>query len=232
MKTFLSIATLSLGTPCSLFAGLQFTSDFEKIDAAADAKEVFVEFPFENKGDEAVVVQKFDAPCSCMFANLEGGKKQKNGSIVIAPGDKGVFKGRFELGNFKGAVEKKIVIWLDGDPKDNPSVALTTQVNIPYLIAAFPQSLSWNIGEEVSEKVIEIKVDNPEPINILKHTVSRPTFTYDFVTKEEGKLYELRVKPVSTDKFVLAAIRLTTDSKIPRYNTIQTFMSVKPEKKK
>lgn len=221
-------SALSLNTLC---AEIIFSQTEVKIDAAADAKEVNAQFPFKNSGNEPVVVQRFDAPCSCMFAKLEGGTEQKDGSIVIAPGEKGVFKGRFELGNFKGTVDKKIVIWMDQDPDDKPSVFLNTQVSIPYLIAAFPQSLMWKVGEEVVEKTIEVKVDHSEPIKVIKHTSSSSNFSYEFITKEEGQLYQLRVKPKSTDKVTFAAIRLTTDSANPRYKTVQTFMTVKPEKK-
>lgn len=231
MKLIFSTLACSALSLNALYADLVFSSTEEKIDAAADAKEVNVEFPFENKGDEPVVVQRFDAPCSCMFAVVEGGTKQKDGSTVIAPGEKGAFKGRFELGNFKGTVDKKILIWMDKDPDDQPSVALTTQVTIPYLIAAFPQSLMWKVGEGAVEKVIEVKVDHNEPIKVIKHTSSSPNFSYEFITKEEGELYELRVKPKSTEKVTFAAIRLTTDSANPRYKTVQTFMTVKPEKK-
>ncbi|MFC5049157.1 DUF1573 domain-containing protein [Rubritalea spongiae] len=227
------ISSLAVSVLCvhSLYAELVFSQTEEKVDAAADAKEVNVEFPFENKGDEPVVVQRFDAPCSCMYAHLEGGKKQQDGSILIAPDEKGVFKGRFELGNFKGTVEKKIVIWMDQDPDDKPSISLNTQVTIPYLIAAFPQSLMWQVGENAVEKIIEVKVDHTEPIKVIKHTSSSSNFSYTFTIKEEGKLYELKVKPKSTEKVTFAAIRLTTDSANPRYKTVQTFMTVKPEKK-
>ncbi|MGJ8672363.1 DUF1573 domain-containing protein [Rubritalea sp.] len=228
INSILAFSVLGLNT---LYADLVFDQTVKKIDAAADAKEVKVEFPFQNTGASPVVVERFDAPCSCMFAKLEGGEKQKDGSVSIAPGEKGVFKGRFELGNFKGTVDKKIVVWMKGDAEDDPSVSLNTQVSIPYLIAAFPQSLMWQVGEEAVEKVIEVKVDHSEPIKVIKHTSSSPNFSYEFITKEEGEFYELRVKPKSTEKVTFAAIRLTTDSPNPRYKMVQTFMTVKPEKK-
>lgn len=233
MKSLIILTTLLLAELSQAAGELSFENKDKSVSAAADAKKIEVLFPFKNTSSEDVVVERYDAPCSCMSAQLKGGKAiSKGGPVSFSPGEEGVFKGIFELGNFKGTVDKKIVVWAKGDSEEKPSIILSTKVTIPYLIAAFPQSLLWNIGEEVKPKIITIKVDNDKPIKIIKHSCSSPSVDYSMETVKAGFEYKLIVTPKSTDKVLFAAIRLTTDSKNPRYKTVQTFMTVKPEKKK
>lgn len=221
------------GALCALMqaAGLTFEKLEQTVDAAADAKKVEVVFSFENQSAETVTITRYDAPCTCMSAQLEGGKSAKGGSTVFEPGEKGRIKGVFELGNFKGTVEKKMVLWLKGDSEEKPSITLTTKVNIPYLIGAFPTSLTWELGGEPDTKEIQVKVDQEEPIRIVKHSCENPNIRYQFVTVREGFEYQIKVTPHSAEKVTFAAIRLYTDSENPRYKVIQTFMTVKPKKK-
>lgn len=230
----LVILTIVLFSQLSSVAGeLRFVTKEKSVNAAADAKKVEVLFPFKNTSSEDVVIERYDAPCSCMSAQLKGGVAvTKGGAVRFAPGDEGVFKGLFELGNFKGTVDKKIVVWAKGDPEGKPSIILSTKVTIPYLIAAFPQSLLWSIGEKAKPKFITVKVDNDEPIKIIKHSCSSPEFEYTMETVNEGFEYKLTVTPKTTHKVLFAALRLTTDSDNPRYKTVQTFMTVKPKKAK
>jgi hypothetical protein len=233
MKSLIILSCLLLAQ-LSIAAGeLTFKNSNMAVSAAADAKKIEVLFPFKNKSTEEVVVMRYDAPCTCMSAQLKGGTPiSKDGPVRFAPGEEGVFKGVFELGNFKGTVDKKIVVWAKGDAEENPSIMLSTKVTIPYLIAAFPQSLLWNIGEELKPKVITVKVDNAEPIKITKHSCSSPQINYTMETVKEGFEYKLTVTPKSTEKVLFAALRLTTDSDNPRYKSVQTFITVKPNKKK
>ncbi|MFT5882540.1 MAG: hypothetical protein ACI9FG_001044 [Crocinitomicaceae bacterium] len=233
MKSLITFTSLLLAQ-LSLAAGeLTFETKDKAVALAPDAKKIEVLFPFKNESTEDIVLMRYDAPCTCMSAQLKGGTAiSKDGPVRFAPGEEGVFKGLFELGNFKGTVDKKIVVWAKGDPEETPSIILTTKVSIPYLIAAFPQSLVWNIGEDLKPKIITIKVDNIEPIKIIKHSCTSPQIDYTLVTIKEGFEYKLTITPKSTDKVMFAALRLTTDSPNPRYKSVQTFMTVKPEKKK
>ncbi|MFC4994479.1 DUF1573 domain-containing protein [Rubritalea tangerina] len=232
MKRLLLIIT---GILTSLVYGageLSFETKEQSVDAAADAKKVEVLFPFKNTSDEDVIVERYDAPCTCMSAMLKGGERlSKDGPVLFKPGQEGVFKGVFELGNFKGTVDKKIVVWARGDSDEKPSIILSTKVTIPYLIAAFPHSLVWDLGAEAESKEIVVKVDHEDPIKIVKHSCSSPEVEYTFETVKEGYEYKLTVTPKTTKKVLFAALRLTTDSKNPRYKVVQTFMTVKPKKK-
>ena len=233
MKSLIITTVLLLSQFSMAIGELSFETKVKAVAAAADAKKIEVLFPFKNTSNEEVVVMRYDAPCTCMSAQLKGGTPiSKGGPVRFSPGEEGVFKGVFELGNFKGTIDKKIVVWAKGDAEGSPSIMLTTKVTIPYLIAAFPQSLIWNIGEEPKSKVITIKVDNSEPIKVIKHSCSSPQVDYTMETVKEGFEYKLTITPKSTEKVLFAALRLTTDSTNPRYKSVQTFITVKPEKKK
>lgn len=216
----------------SALASLDFESRVQEIDVAADSTIIEVLYPFENKTAERVVITEYDAPCACMSAVIQGGRSLKSGAIGFKPGEKGVIKGKFELGNLKGSVTKKILLKTKTESGDLGSVSLESTFHIPFLIAAFPNALSWRIGDELEPKEIKVLVDGDAPIEITKVASSSDQIDYKLVTVKPGFEYVLKVTPKTTKTFLFAAVRLTTDSKNPRYQALSTFITVKPQKDK
>lgn len=201
------------------------------METQADTQLLEVLFPFKNNTADTIHITKYDAPCSCMSAEITGGTRQQDSTVKFAPGDVGVVKGIFDLGNAKGELNKQIMLWTASDKEDSPSIILESQVVIPELIEATPKSLIWAIGGAAETQVIAIKVNDSKPIHIVKHACSNPQLDYQLKTIKAGFEYELLVTPKSTVKPVFAAIRMTTDSANPRFKSLQTFMTVKPVKK-
>lgn len=231
MKTLSILLSLCALNTAINAAELTFNKKVKTEQAKADTQRLEVFFPFKNESNEVVHITRYDAPCSCMSAMISGGSVQKDGTVKVAPGQSGVVKGIFDLGNAKGELKKKIMLWTSTDKDDSPSIVLESQVVIPKLIEATPKSLIWEVGSDATTKTISIKVSDSQPINITKHMCSNINLAYQLKTITPGFEYQLEVTPKSTAIPIFAAVRMTTDCKNPRYKSLQTFMTVKPAKK-
>lgn len=212
-------------------ASLEFKSRVQEVNVDANSNIVEVLFPFENTGDNRVIITEYDAPCACMSAVLKGGRKLKEGRVGFLPNESGVIKGKFELGNLKGSVTKKIVISTRDESGVTDSISLESTFHIPFLIAVFPSALSWRVGDSLEAKEISLLVDHDEPIEIVKVSSSTEQVEFELETVKPGFEYKLMVKPKSTQEFLFAAIRIKTNSDNPRYQALSTFITVKPQKK-
>ncbi|SHJ31436.1 Protein of unknown function [Rubritalea squalenifaciens DSM 18772] len=229
MRSFILI--LSLAFTQAQAAVFTFKETTKAVKPEPDAKVIEILFPFKNTSDQAVDIVAYDAPCSCMSAKLKGGTALSNNKgIRFEPGEEGVVKGIFELGNFKGTIDKKIFLWTSNDSKEKPSIELTTRVTIPELISATPTSLIWDLKGQANAKEISIKVVGEKPIKVTDAKCSNGNLEFEVITIKEGFEYTLKVKPKSTDKILFASIKLSTDSKIDRFKTLQAFATVKPNK--
>jgi hypothetical protein len=215
----LGLALLGSG---HLFAGtLTFKEITREVHAAADVKSVVVDFEFENKTDSVVEISRYESTCSCMSAQVKGGKMR------YEPGEDGMVRATFDMGNFSGEVDKVLVIWLKGDPEDKPSIKLTSRVHIPILVSLEPKTVQWNIGDKSEVKAVKITMNYPAPIRILKLSGSNPLFNQELKTIEEGKRYELCITPSSTAAPGLGIIRIETDCPVSRHKVQQAFAVVR-----
>lgn len=203
--------------------GLVFPEKLKEIHAAADAAAVTADFAFSNQGDKPVSIRHYDAPCSCLSAQIKGGK------LDYAPGEEGLIRANFSLGNFSGQVDKEIILWLKGDPDDRPSIRLTVRVHIPELVVVEPKTLKWAVGEKPDPKKIQIKVAFEKPVKVLKVDGSNVRFKQDLVTLKEGALYELTVTPADTVAPGIGVLRIETDCPVARHRIRQAFLVVRRE---
>ena len=120
--------------PAPAHAGLTFPETLKEVHAAVDAKSVTVDYDFTNRSGVAVDVSRYDSACSCMGVEIKGGK------LHYEPGESGVVRTIFEIGNFSGTVDKLATIWMTGDTEDNPSIRLTVRVVIPVLVESSPRT--------------------------------------------------------------------------------------------
>ncbi len=219
-----TVLLIWLGLAALLQAGgLTFEKPLLEIHLAADAKTAVTDFKFENKTDQPVTIARFDKTCSCISVQISGGKQ------TYQPGEKGVVRATFDLGNFSGVVDKLVILWLAGDPEAKPSITLTVRVHIPVLVVMEPKTLKWGLGSKPEPQKIDLKMDHSKPIKILTTTCSSDAFTLELKTLAEGKHYELWVTPKATAEPALAIIRLETDCEIARHKNQQAFATVRRE---
>lgn len=202
-------------------AGLTFETPLLEIHAAADARSTVAEFKFENKTDQPVTITRYDKTCSCVSVQIAGGK------LIYQPGEKGVVKATFDLGNLAGAVDKMIVVWLTGDGPEKPSITLTVRVHIPVLVVMDNKTLKWTLGGKPEPQKIDIQMNHNKPIRIVSTSCTSELFKTELKTREDGKHYEMWVTPLEMNSPGLAIIRMETDCEIARHKTQQAFATVR-----
>lgn len=198
-------------------AKLDFKDLLQEVTAPADAKEVVTEFEFTNNSGKPVKIVKTDPGCSCLHVEIKGGK------LTYQPGEAGLIRTTFDMGNFSGTVDKVVVIWLDDDPESKPSLRLTSRVHIPVLVTLEPKTLAWELGGKVEPKVIKIEMMEGETIHVDSVSSSNPAFETKLETVKDGHEYKLTVTPASVDKPAIAVIRISTDAKVARQKIQQAF---------
>ncbi len=202
-------------------AGLEFSSLLTEVTAPADAATVTADFPFTNNAKKPISIAKTDSGCSCLKVEISGGK------LKYAPGESGVVRATFEVGNFSGSVDKTIVLWTDSDPEEKPSFTLTTRVHIPVLIALEPKTVKWNIDSKATPQTVQIRMAEGETIRVVDVKSSNPAFKLDLKTVEDGKKYDLVVTPVDTGKPAIGVLRIQTDSKVSKHKVQNAFAVVR-----
>ncbi|MBN8460128.1 MAG: DUF1573 domain-containing protein [Verrucomicrobia bacterium] len=200
--------------------GLAFASTVVEARVAPDATHAQLDFLFENRTDRTLTISRVEKNCACMEMLVSGGK------LVYAPGEKGVIRARYELGNMIGTVDKDFMLWLEGDPEEKPSHVLVSRLIIPELVVLSEKNLKWQIGKPADPKKIDITIHGDQPIRITGSSSTSNDIRIELKTLGEGRRYELWVTPASTSEPGLSAIRLDTDSTIPRWKAVQVFATV------
>ncbi len=198
-------------------AALDFPETLREVHAPADAKTVTADFEFSNKSGKPVTVAKVDTTCSCMAV------KVKDGKLRYAPGESGLIRAEFDMGNFSGTVDKVVAVYLDGDPEDKPSLALTVRVHIPVLVSVEPKTLKWELGGEARPQVIMVEMNHTRPIRVTGVNTSSEAFALELKTTEEGKRYQVVVTPKDISSPGLGVFRIETDCDISKHRIQQAF---------
>jgi hypothetical protein len=201
-------------------AGLTFANPKVEAHAAADAEKVEASFLFQNTGSEPVTISRYESGCSCLGVTVRDGK------MAYAPGEKGELRAIFEIGNFRGEVDKPIQLWLKGDTEENPSVTLNVKVFVPVLVELEPKVLRWRIGDPQQPQSFHLKVLNKEPIRVVSASGGNDRYDLKLITIKEGESYEVQVTPRNLTEPGIGTFQILTDSKIPRHRTLQGFAVV------
>lgn len=184
---------------------------------SASATTVTMDFHFENKSDKIAIIKNADPGCTCITITIQGGK------LTYNPGEKGTIRAVYDMSTFTGVVDKSVILYVDDDPKDEPSVVLTTRVHIPTLIDLEPKTVKWLLGEEPTEKKVTITMNHTDPIRVLRVTGTADGIQHQLRTVTEGKTYELILKPKDTARPALGIFRVETDCAIQKYRVQQAF---------
>lgn len=200
---------------------LEFEQLVTEVHAPADAATVTADFKFTNKSTKPVTISKSDPGCSCLKVQVAEGK------LRYAPGESGLIRTTFEMGNFSGTVDKIVALWLDDAPDNSPSMRLTVRVHIPVIVSVESEpgkkTLQWDIGSKPDPQVIHIVMAEGHTIHVTGITSSSQAFGHTLKTIEKGKKYDLIVTPLEIDTPGMSVIRIETDCSIPKHRTQQAF---------
>lgn len=198
-----------------------FETKLTEVEVPLDGRRVTADFKFENKSDEEVAIAKYNATCSCMTVQVKGGK------LSYAPGESGVIRGVFDMGNFSGTVDKSVQLWLDDDPEEAPSVTLTARIHIPVLVDVEPKTLRWDVGGKMESQTITVSMKHDEPIKVTSVNCANPDFKIELKVVEEGKKYELEVSPTDNESQSIGLISIETDCAIKKHAVQRAYTIIR-----
>ncbi|MDG2489101.1 MAG: DUF1573 domain-containing protein [Roseibacillus sp.] len=220
-KRFVGLSLLLMG-PSVLFGELVFETDEISLTLPPNKDRLSVEFPFKVGGELPVTIKEYQAACSCLSAEISG-----NGKLTWNPGESGVVRGNFKLGTIKGAIEKKIVITLEGEP--NP-IVLTAKLEIPDLFSIDPPTLFWDLDGKGKTQIFKIRVNHETDIMVTDISCTNEQFKYDLEVVKPGREYQVAVTPVHVAERAFGLLRVKNDCEFKKYSSVQGFMVVRVPK--
>lgn len=200
--------------------GLKFENDLQEANVDLKQTTVTSEFKFTNTGSKPIKFDKVEPDCTCVTVEF------LNGKATYAAGESGVMRATFKIDNSQGAVDKKILIWLAGDPEETPSSHVTFRIHIPIAIALQPKTLNWDVDSKPEPKWIRVNINYEKPVHVTAVKSSSENFTAEIVTVDDGKTYDIRITPKSTSTVGLCVIGIETDIEIEKYRSQQGFARV------
>lgn len=204
MKTYLRVVGLCSITFffCAVVRSERLDWKQKTIELSANARQEKVEavFPFKNGGDKRVTVQSTVASCDCTVPELE--KK------VFEPGETGELKAVFKIQGRVGRQEKTITVTTAEEPQ-SPTV-LTLRVNIPELVEIKPRLIMWRVGEDLTEKLVELYLATNPAVTVLGVEPNEPTIQTRLETVVPNRQYRLFLKPTSTAAPARNVVRVKT----------------------
>lgn len=210
------LLTWKTAMPSLLRAELATQSEIIELSPKPEDESITTEFVFFNKGDKPVRVLTIDSACSCLSASLD--------KAVYAPGEKGVGKAEFKVSSFTGRHEKTVHVQTD-DPAQ-PEWVIHFALDVPEIVRIEPKTLQWWLGEELVARTARVTMTGASPIKITNITSTREGVEFSWKEMQPGREYEVTVKPKSTADVMLGALKIETDSAIPKYQRQLAFFSV------
>ena len=199
--------------------------DVERVDVKPKPEDetASVEFSFKNNGTKPVTILGLESGCHCLSASLD--------KRTYLAGEAGKGKAEFKIGSFVGQHEKVITVTTD-DPQQEEWI-IPFLVDIPEVVSIEPKNVQWWLNEEAAPKPITVKMTG-EPMKITQITSTRESVDFTWKEVTPGKEYTITVTPKSTAEVVIGALKIETDSKIPKYARQLAFFSIvrQPESRK
>jgi hypothetical protein len=177
---------------------------------------VKVSFKFRNKGTKPVKILDLESSCSCLSSEMD--------KAVYQPGEEGTGTAEFKVSTFVGRHEKILTAHTD-DPQQ-PEWVITFILDIPAVVDIEPKTLQWWIGDELVEKTTTVKMNADTPMKITNITATRDNVEFSWKEIKPGQEYLVTVKPKTTKDVTLGALKIETDSKIPKYQRQLAFFSI------
>jgi hypothetical protein len=216
MKPFSILALLTCCLPLTSMAELALEVPLIELNPKPGDESVSVTFVFHNQGSKPVRILSIDSACSCLSADLD--------KAEYAAGEKGTGKAEFKVSSFVGRHEKSVRIQTD-DPAQ-PEWVIPFMLDVPEVIKIEPKTLQWWIGDEATAKTARITMVGDTTMTIKDITSTRENVEFSWKEIKPGREYEVIVKPKNTSEVMLGALRIETDSSIPKYQRQMAFFSV------
>lgn len=197
-------------------AGLVFDATELKETADVTSETHEVRFSFRVEGTEPITIENVTTSCSCISAGAD--KK------VYQPGETGEVKAVFKLGAFEG--EQLKTLQVHSSDSMARSRQLQVRINIPKVYELTPEMTTWTVGEEPEAKTVTVKVLGDQAIEITEALSSREAVKAELREITKGREYQVVLKPDSTEKPMLGAVKLSTSSSVPRLQSKTLYFNI------
>lgn len=197
---------------------LVFQPGFQSVKASAGEPTVEVTFTAANRSSEPFNIKMLESGCACLSVDID-----KN---PIPGGETAIVTGIFDTAKMQGTSEKRILV--TAEQNQNPQTKfLRTRIEIAPVYVIEPSMTTWKIGEEPETKIVEFRVARDEPIRILSAESKRAEVTCEVEVIEEGRAYNLKLTPESTENTLLGIVRIETDCELGNYARPLAYFSIK-----
>ncbi len=154
-------------------------------------------FRFTNTGPRPVKILEVESNCDCLDATAD--------RAVYAPGESGVIKSNFTVGDRLGLYERRIKVVTDEGPEP---VRLLVRIEVPELVTLSPRSVAWQLHEPAVEKAVDLEVIPGLNIEFTRVQPTSGDFAARLETIEAGRRYRVYLKPPATTQPANAAFRI------------------------
>ncbi len=159
-----------------------------------------VDFKFRNTGNDPVELLSMRPSCSCISAHPE---KRR-----YLPGESGILKVVFDLGNRTGPQKKSVKIITSDNPAQNQILYLKIDIPEAYLFST--KRLTWESGQKKPTKTVTLTNVSSGAISIGKVTSSDDRLKIEIKTLREGFEYRLELTPEAGLENTRSVIRIQT----------------------
>lgn len=194
---------------------LVFRPGFQAIRTSAAKETVEVEFKGTNRSNQPIKIKLLESRCACLSVEID--------TDPVPPGETATVTGVFDISKMRGISEKRIMI----STEQHPEVQfLRSRIEIAPIYTIEPSMTSWKIGEDPETKIVEFRVAREEPIHILSAESKREEVSCQVEVVEEGRAYNLRLTPDSTENTLLGIVRIETDCELEHHARPLIYFSV------
>lgn len=215
LSRHLALILLTLGMLAVRVPALDWKATTVSVTTAPFQSTIDAVFEFKNSGSQPVTINDVATNCDC----LEAAADRK----VYAPGETGLIRTRFTVGDRTGQYVRIITVLTD-EPAD--PVRLSLQIEVPDLVTLTPRSVSWQLREAPTEKSVELLAAQGLQITFVKIQPTNEAFAARLEIVEPGRHYRLHLKPRGTAQPASAAIRIYGQDKSGRDVVVSAYCNI------
>lgn len=182
---------------------LVFEPAFQAVKAETGQTIVEVAFAVRNTGTAPVSIDRLESTCLCLLVEIDRNP--------VEPGGEATIRGVFDTEKLMGKSERRITV---ATSQASRPVFLTTRIDTEPIYTIDTPLTVWAVGSAPEPRIVEFRVVREAPVRVLDARSQRPEVSCEILVVEEGRAYDLKLVPESTEAPLLGVVRLETDCEI------------------
>jgi hypothetical protein len=181
----------------------------KQYEASAEDGVLQISFSIKNSFSEPLHLIQLETDCDCVLAAAK--------TEVIAPGEIAVINAQFIIGLRRG-IQKRVLKAHFAELEEPVNLPFT--VNIPEVLKLSSRELHWPKGEKAQSQLLAISSASDEPFIIKNIKLTSGAFHYKLIEQKPGYVYELHLKPTTTEAAHEASLIIETDNNAKAWKRI------------